>query len=176
MDETQGSGELEFVNRPVNRKAASALSLKAMGASLEEICRVVGFASPKEAGNAIDKALREEFQSDPKAKSKARDMAGRRFEGLLRSVSTKANNPKDPEHLAAVGRAADIVSRLVKLYGLDAPTEMVVHSPDASELERWVMAALQQAEPPLEEFDILDGEIVEDDEDPGDGVLARVGA
>lgn len=180
MTDTPDPGkELEFVDRPGNRKAISALSLRLAGATLEEVCQVVGFASHKEAANAIDRALRDELKSDPKNRDRLRDIANKRLERLLRSTWGKATNPKDPEHLAAVGKAKDLIDRHIKLYGLDAPTEMVVHNPDASELEAWVMQAIQQGQPMQEDYNVLDAEIVSDsdeDDDPDAGVPARVGA
>jgi hypothetical protein len=162
------SSEIEFVNRPVNRKAMSALSMRVAGATLDEICEVVGFPSWKEASAAIDRALREELKADPQNRSRMRDMAGRRFERLLRSVASKAHDPTHPEHLAAVGKAREILKDLVALYGLAAPAEIVVHNPGENEIEAWVMEMLSRDRPALEEADVLEGEIVpeEDSEEP----------
>lgn len=178
MTDDSTTPDLEFHDRPISRKAVSALSLRVAGASLDEIVRVVGFASRQEAVNAIDKALKDEFRSDPKAREKARQVADRRLESLLRSVWSKAINPDHPEQLMAVGKAKELIDRHIKLLGLDAPSQMVVHNPDAGEIERWVMQVMAQGAPEMDDFDVL-GEVVEgevsedgDDEDPPFGVLA----
>lgn len=172
MSESTGS-EIEFAERPISRKAISALSLRVAGATLEDICAVVGFASPEEAGRAIDKALKEELRSDPKSRDRMRSLANQRLERLLRGVWHKAVDPKNPEHLAAVGKAKELIDRHIKLYGLDAPTEMVVHNPDSGEIEQWVMSIMAEANKELVEADILEGEVIEDE---GDAVRALRGA
>lgn len=159
--------EAEFVDRPVSQKARSALHLYYNNATLDEITQIVGFTSVEEASRAIDVAVKAELRGDTKAKDRMRHIANRKLDQLLRSVSGKAANPKHPEHLNAVGKALSIIDRHIKLYGLDAPSEMIVHNPDAGEIEAWVLSVLQQGKPPIEEDDVLDGEIVEDDDDEG---------
>lgn len=162
--------EMEFVDRPVSQKARSALHLYYNNATLDEIVQVVGFASVAEASRAIDTAVKAELRGDTKAKDKMRHIANRKLDQLLRSVSAKAANPKHPEHLNAVSKALAIIDRHIKLYGLDAPAEMVVHNPDAGEIEAWVTSVLAKSNPVAEEFDIFDAEVVDDDEDVDDGV------
>jgi hypothetical protein len=82
-------------------------------------------------------------------------------------------DPKHPEHLAAVGKAKELIDRHIRLLGLDAPTEMVVHNPDSGEIEAWVMAVMAQAQPGLVEDDIFEAEVISDD--PDDGVPALTG-
>jgi hypothetical protein len=169
--------EAEFVDRPVSQKARSALHLYYNNASLDEIVTVVGFASIEEASKAIDIAVKAELRGDTKAKDRMRHIANRKLDQLLRSVSAKAANPKHPEHLAAVGKALNIIDRHIKLYGLDAPTEMIVHNPDSGEIEAWVMGLMNEGRGDLQEADILEGEVVSvrDDDDDGDAVPALVG-
>jgi hypothetical protein len=159
--------EAEFVDRPVSQKARSALHLYYNNATLDEIVTVVGFTSIEEASRAIDVAVKAELRGDSKQKDKMRHIANRKLDQLLRSVSGKAANPKHPEHLNAVGKALSIIDRHIKLYGLDAPTEMVVHNPDSGEIEAWVLSVLQHGKPDVEEDDILDVEFSEDDDDDG---------
>lgn len=150
--------------RARERKSNAALRLKDMGASWQEIADVLGYPTARAACVAVEKALERELQTS-ESQARMRQMASRRLDSLLRSVSTKAHNPNHPEHLAAVSRAADIVGRWIKLHGLDAPTEVVIHSPSQTELEAWVGRVLQQEVPALEEGNIFDAEW-HDDEDP----------
>ena len=87
---------------------------------------------------------------------------GKRLERLIRSVWTKAIDPENPDHLTAVDKARQLIDRHAKLYGLDAPTEFVVSSPAASELEKWVSTVINESRPALPEADIFDVEVVED--------------
>jgi hypothetical protein len=169
--------EAEFVDRPISHKARSALHLYYNNASLDEIVTVVGFASIEEASRAIDSAVKAELRGDTKAKDRMRHIANRKLDQLLRSVSAKAANPKHPEHLSAVDKAVKIIDRHIRLYGLDAPTEMIVHNPDSEEIQAWVTSVMAQGQADLEEMDILDveGEVVEDDDDGEGPVPALVG-
>jgi type II secretory pathway component PulK len=161
----QPSSEVEFVNRPYSQKAVSALSMRVAGATLDEICTVVGFASTKEAITAIDKALREELRGDEKNRDKMRQIANQRLERLLRSVWSKAIDEDHPEHLNAVAKARELIDRHIKLYGLDAPAEMIVHNPDSGEIEAWVMQIMGQADNP----DVVEADILDEDDDEGFG-------
>jgi hypothetical protein len=88
------------------------------------------------------------------------------LEQLLRSCWIKAMNPDHPDHLLAVTKAREIVDRHAKLYGLDSPTELIVHSPSSQELEQWVAQVVQVTAPATEGYDIFEGELVEDDDPP----------
>jgi peptidyl-tRNA hydrolase len=75
-------------------------------------------------------------------------------------VWAKAVNPADPEHLLAVTKAREIVDRQAKLYGLDAPTEVIVHNPTATEIEAWVAKVVSVGAPPVPEYDIITGQVL----------------
>lgn len=173
MPDPTDSGEIEFVEAPYSQKAISALSLQVAGATLVEICEVVGFASQKEAQNAIAKVVKAELRADPKNRDKMRDMVNRRLERLLRSVWSKAIDEDHPEHLNAVAKARELIDRHIKLYGLDAPAEMIVHNPDDGTIEAWVMSLMGKDADDIVEADVLDED---DDDDEGYGTLAPVPA
>jgi hypothetical protein len=61
-----------------------------------------------------------------------------RLERLLRSVWAKATDPMNPEHLPAVKVAVGIIDRHIRLHGLDAPSEVIVHTPTMTEIDQWV--------------------------------------
>jgi hypothetical protein len=48
---------------------------------------------------------------------------------------SKALNPKDKEHLAYNARALAIIDRQIKLWGLDAPTQIQVSATDQEILQ-----------------------------------------
>lgn len=156
---TTDNGGDSATARAKERKANAAIQLRVAGASWDEIAQVVGYPTGRQALVATERALERELQTDGSQRH-LRSMASRRLERLLRSVWTKAIDEKHPEHLQAVDRARQLIDRHAKLYGLDAPTEMVVHSPTQQELEKWVSTVVSTQRPALEEADIFDAEWV----------------
>ena len=161
----------QHVIRARDRKANAAIQLKIAGASWDEIAEVVGFPTGRHAIVAVEKALEKQLKEEESQKA-MRSMAGKRLERLLRGVWTKAIDPNNAEHLAAVDRARLLIDRHIKLYGLDAPTEYVVTSPSQVELENWVGRVLAERTKGLEEPDIFDIDFTEGDEDEGGEPLA----
>lgn len=147
--------------RQRQRKADAGLSLRLAGASWAEIAQTVGYPTPRAALIAVEKALVKQLNDDPQAKEKMRAIAGQRLERLLRGVWGKAINDQDPEHLAAVSRARELIGQHTKLFGLEAPTEVVVHSPTQSELEAWVVQVVSGSRPEVAELDIFDADVIE---------------
>lgn len=148
--------------RARDRKANAALQMKLAGATWDEIAEVIGYPTARQALVATERALEKELHEE-RSQRHLRGLAGKRLERLLRSVWSKAINPEHPEHLQAVARAREVIDRHAKLYGLDAPTEFVVSSPSASQLEAWVASVVQQRSPQVEEANIFDAEVVEDE-------------
>jgi hypothetical protein len=70
--------------------------------------------------------------------------------------------PTARQALVSVARARELIDRHAKLYGLDAPTEFVVHNPTQAEIERWVATMLVGSLPAAAEYDIITGEVVDD--------------
>lgn len=150
------------VVRARERKANAALQMKMAGATWDEIAEVIGYPTPRQAIVAVERALERELKTD-QSQAKMRALAGQRLERLLRSCWSKAIDPNNPEHLQALTKAREVIDRHAKLYGLDAPTEVVVHSPTTSELERWVASVISGVAPKVDEYDIFEGEIIEDE-------------
>jgi hypothetical protein len=147
------------VSRERKRKADAALSLSLSGASWSEIAMTLGFPTPRAAKLAVEKALvRQLGTEDDKVKMRA--MAGARLDRLLRGVWAKAIDPVNPEQMVAQSRARELIADHNKLFGLNAPTEMVVHTPTQSELEDWVLRMTATMVPIVEEDDIFDAEVV----------------
>jgi hypothetical protein len=159
------------VMRAKDRKANAAIQLRIAGASWDEVAEVVGYPSGHAALVATERALEKELRTEENQKA-MRSLAGKRLERMLRGVWTKAIDPNNPEHLAAVDRARLLIDRHAKLYGLDAPTEYVVTSPSQSELENWVGRVLSVQTNDLKEPDIFDITSIEDDDEDGGGSVA----
>ena len=154
-----------LANLPGTRRALSAVTLKVSGASYQAIARTLDYPSPDAARQAVELVLSE--TNDAQNRDVIRNLNGRRLDKLIRSVWGKATDQNDPEHLSAVRTAAMLIDRHIRLYGADAPTELVVHNPAAAEIETWVAQMAQQRlaqlPPEADVIDIPDAEIVADD-------------
>jgi hypothetical protein len=153
-----GKGEPARIQR--NRKADAALSMKMSGATWSEIAMTLGYPTPRQAMLAVEKALVRQLNEDDD-RAKMRQVSGARLERLLRGIWNKAINPNDPEQMTAVSRARELIADHNKLYGLNAPTEVTVHSPTNSELEDWVLQMTATMVPDVAEPDIYDAEVLE---------------
>jgi hypothetical protein len=150
--------------RPRERKSNAALELRLMGYGWDDIATIVGYPTPRDALVAFENAMERQFKDDPTSTAKMRDLAGRRLERLLRAAWGKANDPDHPEQMSAIERCRGILNDHARLFGLHAPTEMVVHSPTQAEIHSFVAKVVNAANAELEEDDIFDASIVEDDE------------
>jgi hypothetical protein len=152
------------VVRARTRKANAAVQMRLAGATWPEIAQTLGYPTPRTALVAVERTL--EKQLDETDRAKMRSLAGARLERLLRSVWTKAVDPDSPEQMIAVSKAREILADHRKLFGLDAPTEVIVHNPSAAELEEWVagVVALSTTLPP--EPDVIAGTWTEPADEP----------
>jgi hypothetical protein len=153
-----GQGHGKELAKARARKANAAVQMRLAGATWGEIAQALGYPTPRQALIATERALVKQLDNN-EDREKMRKVAGARLERLLRSVWPKAIDPDSPDHLIAVGKARDLVDRHAKLYGLDAPTEVVVHTPTQTELESWVTRLLATSEPRVVGYDIVAGEI-----------------
>jgi hypothetical protein len=121
-----------------SRNAAAAVGLKIAGASYQEIADTLGFADAVTAREAVERDLAfRASEADPAKREILRATEAGRIDRLLRGVWTKATNPADLEHLSAVRTALRLIDRRIRLYGLDAPTEIVI-TPTMTEIDAWV--------------------------------------
>lgn len=127
----------------VGKTARSAVALKLAGASYSEIAETLGFAGPVEARNAVERDLANQAIKDSDGIEALRTEESMRIQRLLRSVWRKATDEADPEHLPAVRVALSLIDRNIRLRGLDAPTEVVVHNPAQAEIDAWVAMVTQ---------------------------------
>lgn len=147
-----------------SRKANAALSMRLAGATWNEIAVTLGYPTERSALVATERALVKQLEST-EDREKMRRLAGARLERLLRAVWPKAIDPDQMDQMVAVGKAREIVADHRKLFGLDAPTEVVVHQPTLTELEGWVSRVLAVGAPQVVEYDILEGagEVVDEE-------------
>lgn len=144
-----------------HRKALGTIQLRAGHATWEEIALIQGYPSAAAAKRAFEGALVRELR-DSGDKEQMRNMAGVRLNQLLRSVWAKAVDPKSPEQMVALTKARELIAQHAKLFGLDAPTEVVVYNPTMVEIEQWVAVAMGNSTPQVEQHNILEGVEQED--------------
>lgn len=137
-----------------SKNARAALALRLAGASYTEIAEVVGFADYVLARQAVMRELAS-HETDKDTRERLRNEEGARIERLIRSVWGKATNPNDPEHLIATRVALSLIDRHARLYGLDAPQEVVVYNPTTAEIDRWVGQLIQ-----TNEYEVVEAEVV----------------
>lgn len=148
-----------------NRKAQAALQLRLANLTWEEIATSVGYPTARAAMVATERALVKELHEDTDSREHMREMAGARLNRLLRSVWPKAIDGEHPEHLLAASKAREIIDRHIKLYGLDAPTEVIVHTPTRTELEEWVTQVLALGGTTTQvSHDVILGTVVDEDD------------
>jgi LmbE family N-acetylglucosaminyl deacetylase len=140
------------------QRAEAAVALRLAGATYPEIAKHAGYTDAFHARQAVERVLAASVGQD--SRDQLRAVEGKRIERLLRSTWKKATDSGDPEHLSYVRASLALIDRHVRLFGLDAPQQMVVYSPAQGEIEAWVagMARTVVSELP-QEADIV-GEVV----------------
>lgn len=121
--------EVEKPEAEVNAtNAQSAVALVIAGASFADVARMLNYKSAAEAKKAVEKALSSTVTLSEK--KYLQSLATRRYEALLKSVMPRATNPKDSNQLAFNQRAQSILDRMVRLQGLEAPTQIQISPSD----------------------------------------------
>jgi hypothetical protein len=142
-------------------KAESALALRIAGTSYTNIAKALGYASATRARLAVERVLAASADS-PEDRDQQRVLADKRLNRLLQSTMGKAVDTKDPDHLAYNARALAITDRIMRLWGVDAPTQVAI-TPTDEHLQQYVahMMTLARKEPEAEEADIIDADVVD---------------
>lgn len=148
-------------NMDAPTRAAAAVALAVEGAGYTDIARVLEYRTPMEARRAVWDALGSAGVDADSAEQK-RTLIAKRLDKLLYSVMRRGTNPDDPDHLSYARLALAVIDRQARLYGLDAPQQMVVYTPAQAELNAYVAEVKQLMAKAAggEEFDIIEGEIV----------------
>lgn len=132
----EGEEPPDLVPEGNDNRAEAAVTYRLAGATYPEIARYAGYTSAFHARQAVEKVLA--ASSTEESRDRLRGIEGRRLERLLRSTWVRATNPQDPEHLSYLRASLALIDRHVRLFGLDAPQQMVVYSPAQGEIEAWV--------------------------------------
>lgn len=147
-----------------NLEAGAAAALRMDGYTFEEIARILG-VEPHRAKNLVDDYLSHIAASDVGERDRAalRRREDMRLDRLLYSVWAKALDEEHPEQLGAIRIALAISERMSKLHGLDAPQEVIVHSPTTAEIDNWVASVARVAhDHGVVEAEVVDADIVDE--------------
>lgn len=139
------------------RNGPAAVALKLGGASFAEIAEVLDLESPASARTLVENELAARSY-DIEGREILRREASARLERLLKSVWMKATDPTSPEHLPAVKVAVAVLDRHIRLNGLDAPSEVVIHTPTAAEIDAWVSSLTQDS---ISELEALEANVID---------------
>lgn len=155
---TDPNADLDFDS---DTKAQAAITLKIKGASYADIARVLEYATPRHARQAIESALASASNNEESI-DHMRKIQNKRYERLLLSVMSKALKEDDKEHLAYHARATALVDRISKLNGLEAAQQVQITASDET-IRNYVenMARLAGFADKAIEGEILDAEVVE---------------
>lgn len=144
---------------PVRTRAEAAAVMLVSGADFATIAQVMEFESPEKAREAAERALADNLDSFDKAH--LRKVLTGRLEGLWRIAYNRAQNERYAAKETATKNALAILDRLSKMYGVDEPTQVVMHSATSTQINAWVerVTAKEIEAYPAEE-DIWDAEEV----------------
>ena len=123
----------------------AALALRLAGATYDEVADILVLQDARAAQALVERALAAEHVDDAD-RDRLRAEASQRILKLLSGVWGKATDADSPEHLAATGKALQLIDRHARLLGLDAPQEVVVHTPTTMEIDAWVEQMLGSAQ------------------------------
>lgn len=141
-------------------RGESAVALKIAGADYSQIAKVLGYASPAAARQAVEAALASAVSMGDR--DNERRLAIGRIETLLRSVWPKATDPDHPDQSVFGRLALAYIDRGIKLQGLDAPTEITMHTPTLTEFNQVVAELTSRARQGLpQEKSVIDDDIID---------------
>ena len=139
-------------------RASRAWTLRAEGMTWEQVAQECGYNSASTACSSV----RRWRESLPEVDlTRARDEAIERGERLWAEAWKDVVDRKP----GAVTSAVRVLHRQSELLGTDRPTELVLHTPTAHELQSWVEAVIAQQDAEIIEADII-----------GDGPLGELEA
>lgn len=139
-------------------KGRAAGVMLVAGSSPDYIAEVLGFSSGAAARRQAMKALSEAL--DFTDKEAIKDLLGSRLEALFRSAFRRAQDPRYKNPDAAMNSALSIIDRQMKLFGVAAPTTVMVGTATDAEIRDFVtrVAAEKMAALPKEK-DVIRGEV-----------------
>lgn len=144
--------------RRATTKARAAGVMLVSGSSPDYIAEVVGFSTGAVAKQSALKALAESL--DRSDKDAIKDVLGARLEALFRSTFKRSQDPRYPAREVATGQALKIIEAQMKLFGVAAPTTVMVGSATDAQINDFVARVAESRIKSLpQEKDVIRGEL-----------------
>lgn len=118
------------------RQGMAALALRLAGASYPEITEALGLGTVADAYEMVESTLAAQVTDHDRDHLRAEEAA--RLDRLQRAIWPRATTDNHPDQIPAINTILKISESRRRLLGLDAPTEISVHTPTMDEIERWV--------------------------------------
>jgi hypothetical protein len=142
------------------KKSTAAAILLVNGMDIPAITQMLEYDSEAACSKDIETAIAT-IGLDSFDKAQLRQIMGARLEQAWKVGITNASRRGYPAREAALANAIRAAEKIIKLYGLDAPTEMVVHTATTEQINAWIqsMMAERVAQYP-QEVDVVQGTVV----------------
>ena len=151
----------------------AVIALKLKGAGFDQIADALGLPSARTARKQMIRALARRSWENTTSRDTLRAEQTARLETLMAAAWEKALDAEDPEQLTAIRTVRDLIDRIIRLHGLDAPTELTIYNPSAMELQSWVAQTLSGR---TSQYAALEASVVDDDIDDIEPVPATIGS
>lgn len=150
---------------PTTTRGLAAAVMLVSGAEPADIAHVLEFDSPEQARRIAEKALSVQF--DDIDKSAAKRLLLARYDRLFVSALKRSETARYTGREAAANTALKALAEIARVSGLNAPSEVSVHSPVLRDIERVIaqIAKVQASALPAEAdvLDVIEAEVVGDD-------------
>lgn len=148
------------------RRPEAAAILLVNGMDVSAIAQMLEYPDETTCYKDIENAIAK-IGLDSWDKQQLRQIMGARLEKAWQIAITNAGRRGYPAREAAMSNAIRAAERLIKLYGLDAPTEVVVHTATSEQINAWVASMLAEKTKalPEEKADVISGTVVRRDAD-----------
>jgi len=165
---TDFDAEVDIANLPseprgrvTRTRAQAAAVMLVSGADFTTIKDILSFDDEEQARAAAEYALAD-VHLDSWDKEHLRRVLGSRLENLFRLAYQRASDPRNPSRESATKNALNVIDRMAKLYGLDEPAQVVVHSATTEQIADWVRRMTQSHAMALpEESDVVPSHLIE---------------
>ena len=132
------------------------------GADPEYIADVIGFPDADAVHKAVEKALAQSFDSWDKAS--LRRIVTARYETLFKEALARSRDRRNPNREAAAANAMKAVDRVVEVFGIKEPAQVVMHTATQAEIQVWINEVRQEDTAGLpQEVDVIEGHVVRDE-------------
>jgi hypothetical protein len=150
----------ESQNQPVQRTRAQAASVMVVsGMDYGTVAQVMGFSSTDEVRSVVEAELAAQYSEVDR--QKLRLLLSSRLEKLWSISYSRAQNDRNPTRETATQNALKVADRLAKLWGVDEPTQVVLHSATTEQIQAWVADVMAEKMKGLpEEKPIIPGQLV----------------